>query len=176
MTDIKTEVGEKLTEFGFSYKCNTDGIYILRNNDTDHIVHAHLTLSEPVDEVIHGSRNNNKIQAIGSFRLRFPPDNITPEFLILAFQNISRHCVEFIIIPSKELKRRLLSRDRISTDNQEVEIVFWLMPDNCLYETTNVGVEGEWFYISKGVNGRMADSSNWDYTEYHNNWKTMEMI
>ena len=51
------------------------------------IINAQLILSEPVDEVIHGSRNNNKIQAIGLFKLRLPTEVKEQDFLILAFQN-----------------------------------------------------------------------------------------
>ena len=181
MTYIKTEFEKKLKDLGFSYQCNTDGFYILsQNNDTDSIINAQLILSEPIDEVIHGSRNNNKIQAIGCFKLRLPIENITPEFLILAFQNISKHSVEFIIIPTKELKRRLVGSNRISTDNQEVEIVFWLMVDdnndNRLYDCTHIGIEWEWYYLSLGKNGRMADKTDMDFTEYLNNWNGLKMI
>jgi len=173
---IKTEFEKKQKELGFSYQCDTDGLHILRlNNDPNRIINAQLVLSEPVDEVIQGSRNNNKIQAIGYFKLRIPPENIAPEFLILAFQNISNHCVEFIIIPSKEFKRRLIESDRISTDNQEINLVFWLMPDNHLYECSNIGIEGEWYFLSKGVNGRMADGSVWDYSEFLNDWNRLKL-
>jgi hypothetical protein len=49
-------------------------------------------------------------------------------------------------------------------------MVFWLMPDNNLYETTDLGAEGEWYFLSKGVNGRMADGSVQDYSEFLNAW------
>jgi hypothetical protein len=177
MTNIKTEFENKLKELGFSYQCNTDGIYILyENNNTDHIVHTQLILSEPIDKVIHGSQNNNKIQALGFFKFQLPPIENETDLIIFAFQNISNPCFEFIIIPSKELRRRLVERDQISTDNQEVEIVFWLMPDNHLYETTHIGVEAEWYFLSKGVNGRMADGTDWDYSEYLNNWNGLKMV
>ena len=97
------------------------------------------------------------------------------DFLILAFQNTNKHCVDFIIIPTMELMKRLNKENRISTDNHEVEIVFWLMPDNHLYETTDIGVEAEWYYMSKGVNGRMANGTEWDYTEFLNDWGRFKM-
>jgi hypothetical protein len=176
MTYIKAEFEKNLKEFNFSYQCNTAGFYSLsQNNDTKSILNVQLIMSEPSDEVIHGSRNNNEIQAIGSFKLRTPRKNKSLEFLILAFQNISKHCVEFIIIPTKELKRRLVKRNRISSDNWEIEIVFWLMPDNRLYETTYISVEAEWYYMSKGQNGRMADGTEEDYYEFLNSWDRFKM-
>ena len=173
---MKTEFERKLKELGFSYQCNTDGLYIMRlNNDPDRIINAQLALSEPVDEVIHGSRNNNKTQAIGLFKLRLPAEVKEQDFLILVFQNTNNLCVEYIIIPPKELKRRLFDSNRVSIDNRELEMVFWLMPENQLYETNDIGVEAEWYYLSKGVHGRMADQTEWDYSEFLNGWDRLKM-
>jgi hypothetical protein len=177
MKYIKTEFEKKLKELTISYKSNTDGSYILyKNNSTDRVLTAQLILSESIDEVIHGSRNNNKIQAIGLFKLKLPMEVKVQDFLILAFQNTNKHCANFIIIPTIELMRRLNKENRISIDNHVVEIVFWLMPDNQLYETTDLSVEGEWYYLSKGLHGRMADQTEWDYTEFLNNWNRIIMV
>jgi hypothetical protein len=174
---MNTAFENKIIELGFSYQCNTDGLYIIRlKNDPNRIIYAQLVLSEPVDEVIHGSRNNNKTQAIGFFKIGLPTEVKGNDFLILAFQNTSNHSFEFIIIPTKELKKRLIKGNRVSTDNREVEIGFWLMPDNRLYETTDISVEAEWFYISKRVNGRMVDHTDWDYSEYLNGWDRIKMV
>ena len=174
---MKTEFEKKLKEQSFSYQCHTDGVYFLsQNNDTNSILNVQLILSEPVDEVIHGSRNNNETQAIGYFKLRLPARNNPPKFLILAFQNTSKHCVEFIIIPPQELKKRLVESNRISVVNNKVALLFWLMSDGCIYDCTNISVEGEWYYLSKGLNGRMADGTEWDYADYLNNWDRLKMI
>ncbi len=174
---MKTEFEKKLSELGFSYQCITDRVYILsQNNNTNPILTAQLIYSEPIEEVIHLSNNGNEIQAIGYFKLRLPTEVKEPYFLILTFPNTSNHRVEFIIIPKIELMRRLNEENRISTDNKEVEIVFWLMPDNCLYETKDAGVEWEWFYMSKGLNGRMADQTDWCYTKFLNSWDRLKLI
>jgi hypothetical protein len=52
---------------------------------------------------------------------------------------------------------------------EHLELRLWLMDSN-LYDTTTLGVEGEWFYLSKGRGGRMIDSTIWNYTKFHNNW------
>jgi hypothetical protein len=172
---MKTEFEKKLKDLGFTFQCNTDGLYILsQNNDPNSIVNAQLICSEPVDESKLGSRNGNVIQSIGHFKLRLPTEVKEQYFLILAFQNTNNHCVEYVIIPSRELKRRLFESNRTSNDNQE--IVFWLMPDRFLYDCTNVGIEWEWYYMSEGVNGRMADATEWDYTEYLNYWNRLKMV
>jgi hypothetical protein len=172
---MKTEFEKKLKELGISYKCNTDGVYILsQNNDTSSILKAHFIMSEPVDEVIHGSRNNNKIQAIGSFKLILQTKINDQDIFIFAFKNTSNHCVEYVIIPLKELKRRLSEENQISTDNQGIEIVFWLLADRFLYDCTNVGIEWEWYYLSRSVNGRMVDGSVWDYSDFLNSWDRLK--
>jgi hypothetical protein len=174
---MKTEFEKKIIELGFSYQCHTNRVYILcQNDDTDCTIEAQLICSEPVDESKLGSRNGNVIQSIGRFKLRFPMEVRVQDFLILAFQNINKHCVDFIIIPTLELMKRLNKENRISIYNHEVEIVFWLMPDNQLYETTDLSVEGEWYYLSKGLHGRMADQTEWDYTEFLNDWNRIIMV
>jgi hypothetical protein len=168
---MKTDFENKLFVLGISYQCNTDGLYVLyKNNVTNSILNAQLICSEPVDESKLGSLNGNVIQSIGHFKLKLPTEVQEQDFIILAFPNTNSHCVEFIIIPVIELIKSLNRENRISSDNLEIEMVFWLMPDNHVYETTDIGVEGEWYYLSKGLNGRMADGSSRDYSKFLNDW------
>jgi len=168
---MKTDFENKLIKLGLSYQCNTDGQYVLyKKNVLNSILNAQLICSEPLDESKLGSRNGNVIQSIGRFKLRFQMELRVQDFIILAFQNTNKHCVDFIIIPTIELMKRLNKENRITTDTQEIEMVFWLMLDNQLYETTDMGVEGEWYYLSKGMNGRMADDSSRDYSKFLNDW------
>ena len=174
---MKTEFEKKLKEHSFSYQCNTNGFYILsQNNDTNSILNVQLILSEPIEEVIHLSNNGNEIQTNACFKLKCLNEDKELYFLILAFRNTSNHCLEYIIIPPKELIKRIIEGNRISNVNEEIEIVFWLMADRFLYDCTNVGVEWEWYYLSKGLNGRMADGTDWDYSEYLNSWDSLKMI
>ena len=173
---VKTEFENKLKELGFSYQCNTDGQYILCPcNESNSILNSHLILSEPVDSVIQGSRNNNKIQAIGLFTIRLSKEIKEQDFLTMAFQSTNNHNIEFIIIPIIELKRRLSENNRIATGKKGIKLVFWLMPDNCLYDCTNLGIEAEWYFMSKGLNGRLADGTELDYTDYLNRWDRLKM-
>ena len=177
MTYIKTEFEKKMKNLGFSYKCNTDGVYSLfQNNDTNSFINAQLIYSEPIEEVIHLSNNGNEIQTKACFKLNCLNEVKEPYFLILAFQNTSTNSVEFTIIPKNEIIKRFNNENRISTDNKKIEMIFWLMPDNHLYETTNIGVEAEWYYLSKGVNGRMSDGTERDYSEFLNCWDRLKTV
>ncbi|MBN2728778.1 MAG: hypothetical protein JXR53_06095 [Bacteroidales bacterium] len=43
--------------------------------------------------------------------------------------------------------------------------------DGHLVDTTSMGLEGEWYYLSKGVGGgSMIDGTDWNYTRFWNNW------
>jgi hypothetical protein len=175
--NMKAEFENKLKELGFSFQCQTDDHYILSNkNDKDRIISIQLICSHQITESLHGSHNGTDIQSIGYFKLKLLPDTKEPESLGFAFQNTSKHCVEFIIIQKKELMKRLGMENWILTVTQKMGIVFWLMPDNHLYETTNIGIEAEWYYLSEGMNGRMADQTKLDYSEFLNNWRSFIMV
>jgi hypothetical protein len=174
---VQNEFENKLIELGFSYQCYPGDFYILcRNNDADIIIKAQLICSESSDELIYGSHNGIVIQSIGYFKLKLPTEVKEPDYFILAFQNATNHSVEFIVTTPKELKKRLIRKNLITIDNNNLELVFWLMPDNFLYNATNLSIESEWYYLSKGVNGRMVDNTDWDYTEFLNAWDRWKMV
>jgi hypothetical protein len=166
--DIFTKAFEGgLKEHDFSYKHDVDNTYLIAcNNKPNRITTAKLICSEPINERKHGTNNNTEIKAIGYFKFILSPEFIEPNFYIFAFSNNQDNKVEFIIIPTEELKGRLNQRKCIADKNQETELKFWLLPDNLLFETTNFGAEGEWWFIG----GRMAKNTVWDYTEFLNCW------
>jgi hypothetical protein len=167
---MNTQFEKKLKEKGFSFQCQTDDYYVLRHNDdsTGNVI-VQLIYSEISEEVIHISNNGNEIEAIGYFKLKLMYKVNESDILVLTFQNNINRVIEFIIIPRIELIKRLRRENWHSTDTQEIEVVFWLMPGNQLYETTNIGVEGEWYYLSMGLH-RMADQTERDYSEFLNRW------
>ena len=171
---MKAQFEKKLIEQGFSFKCHTDDYYILshKNDDMGNVT-VQFIYSELPDEVIQISNNGNEIEAIGHFNLKLLNQIEDSDFLILAFQNTNNQSVNFIIIPRFELIKRLYKDNRISNVTQIIETVFWLLPDHCLYDCTDLGTEGEWFYMSKGTNGRMADNTEMNYTEFLNNWNVL---
>ena len=166
----KATLNEKLIQLGFNpldERINNARLFLLVDNSRE--ITIEFIESEQIDELIHSSHNGNEIESIGVFRFIFPLAGNEPDFFIFSFTNPSRSKIEFIIIPSGELIKRLRKKFVLAI-NQEIEIIFWLMPDSCLFESTQTGVEWEWYYLSKGINGRMADGTDWDYTEFHNNW------
>jgi len=81
-------------------------------------------------------------------------------------------CIEFLIIPTVEIKRRLQSKNRTTNEDHEIELQFWLMADNFVFEIPKgISGEGEWWFI----NGRMAKKTDWDYSLFLNNWDGMKM-
>jgi hypothetical protein len=178
---MKTEFENKLKERGFSYQRHSDDFYILsRNDEVGCKIKVQFISAEPRLEVLRMSNNGNKLQAVGSFKLKLMNMTEGSDIFIFAFENTINQCVEFIIISSKEFNRRLIESYRILRDNHVLNIVFWLLADghndNKLYETTDVGIEWEWFFLSKGEKGRMIDNTDLDYTEYLNNWDKLKMI
>ena len=178
---MKIEFEKKLKGNGFSYQWHSDDFYILsRNEDVGLKIKVQLISAEPMLEVLRMSHNGNKLQAVGSFKLKLMNMTEGNDIFIFAFENTINQCVEFIIISSKEFKRRLTESYRISRDNHVLNMVFWLLADghndNKLYETTDVGIEWEWFFLSKGEKGRMIDNTDLDYTEFLNNWDKLKMI
>lgn len=169
INSMQIEFEKKLVELGLSYSLNYDDFYTISSQPIGgNRIIVRLISSLPSNNQVNGSKNGNGIQGIGIFKFQHSLKGQEPDLWIFAFQNTFKNRAEFIIIPIKELTRKLIEGNRYSTKNQQ--IVFWLIPDNCLYETTNIGIEGEWYYLSKGLNGRMADNTDSDYTEFLNNW------
>lgn len=78
--------------------------------------------------------------------------------------------VEFVIVSDDVLRSRFQKLNRIPVTRKKAELTLWLMPDNTLFDTTKISIEGEWYYLSKGLGGRMADGGIIDYSKYLNNW------
>ena len=174
MTDdlYKNAFEKNLTEHGLNQTNNTDNICNLVCGNKPNQITAQFITSEPIDESIHGSHNGNKIQAIGYFRFTLPPPGVSkPYFFIFGFHNPQKDCIEFLIIPANELNRRLQSKDRTKNEENEIELQFWLMEDNFVFETKGISGEGEWWFI----NGRMGEQSILDYSKFLNYFEGMRM-
>lgn len=50
--------------------------------------------------------------------------------------------------------------------SEKTELALWLNSDRKIYEYTNIRIEGEWHFLSKGIGDRMADGIEMDYTEH----------
>jgi hypothetical protein len=174
---MKSEFEKELSKQGFTFNSITYDHYILSSKDDPAKTTAvRFNCSEPVDYVKYDSHNDNEVEAIGVFRFNFDENTRNSDFLIFVFcdsMNISQY---YVIIPVKEFIHRLDKEESSIHTNHGYFVVYWLMPDGCLYDCTDISVEGEWFFLSKGINGRMVDGSIWDYTEYLYAWNKLKRI
>lgn len=163
------ELSRKLNELGFAIHEESDSIFCLNlNKDDMNSLTVKLVVSKPINERIHGPKNNSAVTAIGYFK--FQHKNSEPDFYIFAFTNKSNNKIEFVIVPLTELENRLFRRKCITDMNQEAELRFWLLPNKMVFDTTNLSTEGEWYFIG----GRMAENTYWDYTHFLNRWEQLK--
>lgn len=169
--NIKKELEYLLKERGFSYRERSNDIFeIVSHKNVLMEVTAKLIISDQVDPLFHGTKNGTEIKAIGCFSFE-QLNGKEFDYYILAFSNKADNCLEFAILPFSELKHRLESRSQIiAPGNDKIELELWLLPDDFLFETTNLGAEGEWWLIG----GRMAINTHRDYTCYRNAWNQLK--
>lgn len=165
------EFEKKLIEFGMSYTINNEGFYtILNQKRLGNPITVRLISSLPVNNQISGSKNDNEVQGIGIFKFKFISSGHDPDILTFAFQNYVKNKVEFLIIPTHEFLKRHFKIYPGSFCHKSVIVEVWLMEDGFVYDTTSLSLEGEWYFLSKGTGGRMADGTDIDCTGFLNNW------
>jgi len=49
------------------------------------------------------------------------------------------------------------------------------MEDGFVYDATNISLESEWYFLSKGVGGRMADGTDLDFTSFLDSWERLKL-
>ena len=163
---------EKLKENGLNVYFNKNNHFILiKGKDSSRIVSVELVCSNRIDPVLHGSHNNNVLDGIGHFKFVIPKWEGKINYYVFAFLNTSNHEIEFVIVPDALQRSRFQNQNRIPTGVKKAELTLWLMPDRKVYDVTKLSWgEGEWYMLSKGTGGRMADGGAMDYSEYLNNW------
>ncbi|MFA9389339.1 MAG: hypothetical protein ACERKD_06005 [Prolixibacteraceae bacterium] len=169
-----------LKSMGFNIKQNSVDSFQLNMSNrqiNDHSIKSKHKISiqyieSKIDENHHvDSRNNTPIKAIGCFNFIIPTPNNSPDFFVFSFNNQKDSNIEFIILLHDELMRRL-SKFTLKPGN-EIQVVFWLLPNGKLFETTKISCEAEWYYLSG--DGAMATGTDIDYTEFLNNWESIKV-
>ena len=128
-----------------------------------------LVLAGKSDIKTHGSHNGNKTNGIGVFRFDFYTGKPLPDYFIFGIENRVTGIAEFVVVSYSDLLDRLTKRSLLKEN--KVEMWLWLMPDNYVYETTNISLQSEWYFLSKRNSGScMADDTDMDYSGYLNNW------
>lgn len=156
------------------YFHRNDHYILTKGGDSSRIVSIQLICSTKINPVVHGSSNGNEIDSIGHFKFTIPKWEEHFNFYVFAFVNATKTDSEFVIVSDEVLRSRLDKLNRIPASGEKAELTLWLMPDHCVYDCTNISIEGEWYWHSKGVNGRMADNTEWDYSKHLNNWEEIK--
>lgn len=165
------EFSRKLNELGFTIHEGFENTFRLNLNENDlKVIGVKLIGSEPINERIHGTKNGTPIKAIGYFKFKLPHEENEPNFYIFAFTGMSDNKIEFVIISFTELKNRLNQRKCNTGAYQDKELQLWLLPDGYVFETTNIGAEGDWWFVG----GRMAIGTPKDFTQFLNQWHLLE--
>ncbi len=156
-----------LTLIGDIHSCYT----VQRGSNKNDLLSVRLLCTKTVIPLIHGSHNGIEIKTISRFKFPVPRWEDVVDYFIFAFANDENSKIDFIIIAEADLRKRLDDMNKRPYNEKKFDLVFWLMPDNGLFETSKINIEGEWYMLSKGVNGRMADGESNDFTQCLNNWK-----
>ena len=174
MNPLQIDFEKKLSQLGLSYSVNCNGNYQIRSPKgcVNHLK-VLLISSLPLNQQIHVSKNGNQIVAIGLFKNQFLTSGFEPDIFVFAFQTPVKSQSEFLIVPTLEFWRRHVEMNSRSVSHKRVVMTIWLFEDGQAYDATHISPEGEWFFLSKGLNGRMADWSDLDYTEYLNSWRSI---
>lgn len=160
--------------FTFTFEGNDDFYMIQKNRESRHILFQ-LLLSGKSAIKTHGSHNGNKTDGIGVFRFDFYTGKPLPDYFIFGFENRVTGSAEFVVVSYFDLLDRLTKRSLLNEN--KVEMWLWLMPDNYVYETTNINFQSEWYFLSKRNSGScMADNTEMDYSLGLNNWLEFEGI
>ena len=162
---------DQLKERNLKVQFEKNNFYILTNSDDrNRIVAVKLIYQGMFNKEVHGSHNGNILNGIGHFKFFFPKWVDKFDFFVFAFLNIKDRVIEFVIVPNEDLRSRFQKADRIPAIGKKAELTLWFMPDCSVFDTTNISVEGEWYMLSKGTGGRLANGSEMDFTGYLNNW------
>lgn len=166
---MKSIFEKELSKQGFSFQ-ETSGRYynIVQKNWIVLPTKAQLVISKPINLIHHGSQNGNELDAIGYFHFSLNSEH-TPDYLVFAFKHLRNDSIQYMIIPTDELRKRLEKNIIRYMSGEYFEFRLWLM-DGYLYDTTNLGLEGEYYYLSEGKGGRMIDGTIWNYTSFLNHW------
>ena len=168
---MQIEFERRIHELGLSYSVNNENIYAIKSQTgSGNRIIVRFISSIPSIKREHESKNGNDVQAVGQFKFKFRK-GLVPDILVFSFQNTVKTKIEFLIIPTKEFWRRHLKMNFERVRCESVEMVIWLMENGGVYDTTNISVEGEWYILSKGINGRMADKLEIDYTKFLDSWQ-----
>lgn len=171
---MQFEFEKKLAELGLSYTINNDSYYTILNlRRVGNQITVRLLSSLSVDKQVYGSKNGNEVHSIGVFKFKYLQSGHDPGILGFTFHNLVKNRAEFLLVPSQEFLRRRFNKNPSVVSHKSIVVIFWVMEDECVYDTTNMSVEAEWYFMSKGLNCRLADRTAIDFSEFLNSWQRL---
>jgi len=159
----------KLMESHLRFEQDAGSIYTVIKENPHHLIRIRLLTSDNNRTENLISPNGNSLLSVAKFGIRLV-DLANSEYTILGFVNLKTLKTEFVVISTNEFLKKTSISEPGSINSQIVNLRFWLMEDRSLFETMNMSLEGEWYFLSKGFNGRLADKEEWCFTSYLNNW------
>ena len=170
----KTAFIETLREHNLNvYFLRNHSFILIHGNDSSRIVNVELITSTKIIPEVHCSHNNTSVTSIGRFKFIIPKWEDKIHYYVFAFLNTDNHTIEYVIVKDEVLRARFQKLNRIPAASKKAELTFWLMPDRRVYDTTNISFEAEWYWLGDGGGRRMADGTDWDYTDFLNDWNGM---
>jgi len=166
---IKAQYEQKLEDLNCTFWRESSCTYCVSPKGLTTAFKINLFTSEINSREKLISPNGNSLLSVAKFRIR-QVKLANSEYTVLGFINMKTLETEFVVISTNEFVKKLSIREPESINSQIVNLRFWLMEDRSLFETVNMSLEGEWYFLSKGFNGRLADKEEWCFTSYLNNW------
>ena len=141
---MKSIFEKELSKQGFSFQ-ETSGRYynIVPKNWIVLPTITQLVISKPINLIHHGSQNGNELDAIGYFHFTLNSEH-NPDYLVFAFLQLRIESIEYMIVPTEELRKRLMKNLIRYRSGEYLELRLWLMESN-LFDTTHFGIEAEWY-------------------------------
>lgn len=173
---FKNALEQAINENGFTIVFEgNDEYYIIQKDVESESISMQLILPSKV-EISKKNSDGKEIYSLNNFNLNLSMGNTTiggsrPDYDILAIENADG-CPYFIVISSRVLSRKLY--DLGLTKKSKVELHFLSCTDGKIFFINDVGQEGKWSLLSKGVNGRMIDGTERDYSKCLNNWNGLK--
>jgi len=166
---MKSTFDKELSKQGFVFQETSDGYYNITPRSRIVLpTKVQLIISKPINLTYHGSQNGNDLDGIGYFHFTLNSEQ-SPDYLVFAFKHLRNSSAQYMIITPEELRDRLSKNIIKYRSSEHLELRLWLMDDR-VYSTNHLGLEGEYYFLSRGKGGRMIDGTHWNYTKFLNNW------
>ncbi len=168
---FKNALSNAINENGFTILFEGEDDYYLVQKDVEsETISMQLILPDKV-EISKQSDDQNDITSMNYLNLHVPIGEKYPDFFILALDNAGANRPEFIIIPFIPLYEKLFYLGIALV--RKVCLSFIVYSDGKAFNITSLSYEGRWFLLGKGLRGRMADGSVFDFSGWLNNWNVL---